>query len=129
MLFQLRDADGSTDRRSSGTVVARTGLTTSLPAAAFTLTPGRRWTSATSGAAYPVEWRVDVPGRQLTLTIEAALDPQEMHAGLQSGMAYWEGAVDVTGTRNGRPVTGRGYLEMTGYSGRPMGEMLGGVRP
>ena len=61
--------------------------------------------------------------------MKAALDAQEMHAGLQSGVAYWEGAIDVGGTRNGRPVTGRGYLEMTGYSGRAMGELLGRVRP
>jgi predicted secreted hydrolase len=38
---------------------------------------------------------------------ELALDP----------IAYWEGAVDVTGTRLGQPLTAEGYLEMTGYSG------------
>jgi predicted secreted hydrolase len=93
------------------------------------LTPGRGWSSPTSSARYPVEWRIDVPGQQLALSVKAALDAQEMHASLQSGLAYWEGAVDVTGTRKGRPVTGRGYLEMTGYSGRSMGELLGRVRP
>jgi predicted secreted hydrolase len=35
---------------------------------------------------------------------------------------YWEGAVEVGGTREGRPIRGRGYLEMTGYSGRPISE-------
>ena len=30
----------------------------------------------------------------------------------------------VKGTRGGVPVTGRGYLEMTGYAGTAMGEML-----
>ena len=129
MLFQLRGVDGSTDPRSSGTVVSRGGRTSSLAAGAFTLTPGRRWSSPTSGASYPVEWRIGVPGEQLALTVQAALDAQEMHAGLQSGIAYWEGAVDVSGTRNGRTVNGRGYLEMTGYSGRAMGELLGRVRP
>ena len=108
---------------------AGNGRTSSLAAGAFTLTPGRRWASPTSGASYPVEWRIDVPAQQLALTVKAALDAQEMHAGLQSGIAYWEGAVDVSGTRDGRPVTGRGYLEMTGYSGRAMGELLGRVRP
>ena len=38
---------------------------------------------------------------------ELALDP----------VAYWEGAVDLSGTRSGQPITGEGYLEMTGYSG------------
>ena len=30
---------------------------------------------------------------------------------------YWEGEVDVRGTRAGAGVAGRGYLEMTGYAG------------
>ena len=34
------------------------------------------------------------------------------------------GAVVVEGTRDGAPVSGRGYLEMTGYSGQAMGRLL-----
>jgi predicted secreted hydrolase len=129
MLYGLRARAGSIDPRSSGTLVARDGHTSSFPAGAFTLTPGRRWTSPSSGASYPVEWLIDVPADQMALTVKAAIDAQEMHAGLQSGVAYWEGAVDISGTHGGRPVTGRGYLEMTGYTGRPMAEILGGARP
>ncbi len=33
-------------------------------------------------------------------------------------MTYWEGACRVEGKRNGRPITGRAYVEMTGYAGR-----------
>ena len=33
------------------------------------------------------------------------------------GFRYWEGAVEVRGTSAGRPVTGRGYVELTGYAG------------
>jgi predicted secreted hydrolase len=32
-------------------------------------------------------------------------------------IAYWEGLVDVSGSSRGTPITGRGYLEMTGYKG------------
>jgi len=28
---------------------------------------------------------------------------------------YWEGAVDVTGTRQNAPISGRGYVELVGY--------------
>ena len=49
-------------------------------------------------------------------------------SGARTGVSYWEGAVDIKGTRNGKPIEGRGYLEMTGYSGRALGEMLPGVR-
>ena len=32
-------------------------------------------------------------------------------------MRYWEGAVAVAGSDPGGPVTGAGFLEMTGYAG------------
>jgi predicted secreted hydrolase len=31
-------------------------------------------------------------------------------------LIYWEGAVDVVGTGAGKPLAGRGYLELTGYA-------------
>jgi predicted secreted hydrolase len=30
-------------------------------------------------------------------------------------VVYWEGSVSIEGTRAGRPVTGQGYVELTGY--------------
>jgi predicted secreted hydrolase len=30
---------------------------------------------------------------------------------------YWEGAVRVEGERDGRPVSGQGFVELTGYAG------------
>jgi predicted secreted hydrolase len=33
-------------------------------------------------------------------------------------VTYWEGAVGVQGTFKKRPVTGQGYVEMTGYAGK-----------
>ena len=31
---------------------------------------------------------------------------------------YWEGACSVSGTRNGVPVSGNAYVELTGYDGK-----------
>ena len=31
-------------------------------------------------------------------------------------LIYWEGAFDLEGTRAGKPLRGRGYLELTGYA-------------
>ncbi len=36
--------------------------------------------------------------------------------------AYWEGAVGVTGLVGGKPVTGSGYVELTGYAASMEGE-------
>lgn len=127
MVFQLRGTDSTVDPRSSGTSVGAAGSATRLDAGAFTLVPGRRWHSAATGGEYPVEWRIEVPREGLTLAVRPAVDAQEMTGGA-SGVSYWEGAIEVSGSRAGRPVSGRGYLEMTGYSGRAMGEFLG-MRP
>jgi predicted secreted hydrolase len=92
------------------------------------MTPGRLWTSPSSAARYPVEWTIRVPRESLDLHVTPVLDAQEL-SGARSGVSYWEGAVDVGGADAGRPVTGRGYLEMTGYAGRALGELLNPPSP
>ena len=124
MLFEIRRADGSRDPRSSGTSVDRAGAGTALARDRFDLVPGRVWTSPSSGAAYPVVWHVSVPDEQLELDVRAVVDDQELRFERSTGVTYWEGAVDVAGTRAGRPVAGRGYLEMTGYAGVSMDRAL-----
>ena len=123
MLYTMRRLDGSADPWSSGTVVAGDGVHR-LRAGDYRLVPGRRWTSPDSGAAYPVEWRITVPALGIDLRAEAALDAQELRTGRSTGVTYWEGAIDVRGTRGGAVVTGRGYLEMTGYAGPPLSRVL-----
>ena len=124
MVFQLRRADGRPDRHSAGTWIGADGIAAPLDGSDVRLVPGRRWTSPGSGAAYPVEWRVEVPGRRAILDVAAALDAQELDTAASTGVTYWEGAVTVNGRVGGRQVRGRGYLEMTGYSGRPMSEVF-----
>jgi predicted secreted hydrolase len=124
MLFQLRRRDGSRDPNSSGTDVGPDGAATPIGPGAFDLAPGPPWRSPASGAEYPTSWRVTAPGRGLDLTVRAAVDDQELRTDQSTGVTYWEGAVLVEGTRAGRAVRGRGYLEMTGYSGQAMGELF-----
>ena len=124
MVFQLRRADGRPDEHSAGTWVDGDGVATPLDRDGVRLVPGRRWTSPASGAAYPVDWRVELPGRQASFDVAAAVDAQELDTGASTGVTYWEGAVTVTGRVGDRSVRGRGYLEMTGYSGRPMSEVF-----
>lgn len=116
MLYQLRRADGSRDPRSSGTLVDARGGTTHLTAADFTLTPSGATYTGPSGATYPVGWTIAVPGEQIALAVTTPLENQEL-ATTSAGVSYWEGMVRVTGTARGTAVSGRGYLEMTGYKG------------
>jgi predicted secreted hydrolase len=111
MLYRLRRPDGSAGPFSAGSHVDREGRGTVLDAAAFTMTPLRTWRSPLDGAAYPTSWRVEIPGLDTRLDVTAAFEAQELNLAVR----YWEGSVRIAGLHGGRPVRGRGYLEMTGY--------------
>jgi predicted secreted hydrolase len=68
------------------------------------------WLSS-RGVRYPSAWRVQVPQLRLDLTVRPLLADQE----LGTTPRYWEGAVDVRGTRAGEALGGRGYVELVGY--------------
>lgn len=124
MLYQLRRTDGARDPWSSGTLTDAARRVVPIGSRDFSLVPtGRVFRSAATGAVYPIEWRIDVPGEDIALTVSTPLANQELDATASTGVAYWEGLVDVVGTSRGRAVTGRGYLEMTGYAGA-MGRFL-----
>jgi predicted secreted hydrolase len=112
MLYRLRHGDGGADPFSAGTYVAADGTTMALSADAFTLTPTGTWRSPLDGTSYPTTWRVVVPGLDLSLEVAAAFAAQELNLSVR----YWEGAVRAAGSRAGQDVSGRGYLEMTGYA-------------
>ena len=124
MFYLLRRNGGGRDPQSAGTWVTADGRSAPIEAAAVTLTPGRTWESPTSEAVYPVEWQIALPDRDVRLEVAAVVDAQELDTDASTGVTYWEGAVTVTGQVGGRTVTGRGYLEMTGYAGRPMSEVF-----
>ena len=122
MLFQLRRSDGSLDRHSSGTWIGANGESIPLGTGDFALKPGKTWQSKESGASYPVTWELEVPRQDMRLRLGTEVENQELRTQRSTGVTYWEGAVEVQGTRAGRPVRGRGYLEMTGYAGPAISE-------
>lgn len=115
MLFGLRDAEGGHGSDTTGTVVDADGGARAAEWGGVVLRPGRRWRSEATGAEYPVEWRVEIPAFDVRLDVRPRIDGQEVHT--EGGLlpVYWEGAVLVSGEREGRPAAGVGYLEMTGY--------------
>ena len=117
MFFQLRLAGGGRDPHSSGVVVPPDGRAVELTAEDFVMTPLDNWRSPHSGARYPIRWRIRAPRRGLDVTISAAVSDQELRTQETTGVVYWEGSILAQGTENGKPVQGRGYLEMTGYAG------------
>jgi len=118
IVFQIRKADGSVGSFSSGTLVAPDGSTRHLSHDDFEIGVGATWRSPRSGAAYPARWTVQVPAADLTLEIEPYLADQELNV----SYVYWEGAVRISGEHTGTPVSGNGYVEMTGYAGSMQGQ-------
>lgn len=104
MLFRLRRKDGSADPYSSGTFVDRQGRATHLTHTGFSLAPGETW------KRYPIAWAIAVPSLGIQVHLKTRLPQQELRSEGRGMPSYWEGAIEITGTR-----TGVGYLEMTGY--------------
>lgn len=118
MVFQIRRADDSVDPFSSGTLVTADGRTIRLGKDDFSIEVTGRWVSPNSGAVYPAGWIIRAPSEGIELEIEPHLADQELNV----SYAYWEGAVWVTGLKDGVRAAGNGYVELTGYSGSMGGE-------
>jgi predicted secreted hydrolase len=112
MCFRIRREDGSFEPASSGTLVEADGRSDRLLASAVSLRVLDHWTSPETGATYPSRWQLRVPGESLDLLVVPRVADQEM----RTSFTYWEGAVAVSGTASGHPVSGQGYVELTGYA-------------
>ena len=111
MVYRLRRADGSAAPASQGTLVAADGGTRGLDREAVEVETLGHWTSPRDGTRYPARWRLRVPSAALDLTVTPLLADQELDLTLR----YWEGAVRVVGTADGRALGGAGYVELVGY--------------
>jgi predicted secreted hydrolase len=113
-LSLVRAADG-TYPLVYGTLVQPSGATQHLDRGAFKVDVTGHWTSPTTGAAYPAAWTVRLPGRGLEVRLAPTVAQQELDTRASTGVVYWEGSQRVTATRDGRPVAGQAYVELTGY--------------
>jgi predicted secreted hydrolase len=111
MFYRLRKDKGPTDRNSSGAWVSPRGAKTSLAYDEVILKTLAYWDSPLGGK-YPARWRLHLPEQDCRLTIKPILADQELNVSVR----YWEGAVDVGGACRSRPVSGWGYVELTGYA-------------
>lgn len=123
----LKDAQNHT-LTAYGTYIAANGTYSKLdPSSLSDSDAGPTWTSPRTGATYPISEIVKVPGGQLNVT--ALVNDQEMtllgptlggFASLLSTLGvsnpnYWEGDCRVTGTVNGKAVSGKAFLELKPY--------------
>jgi predicted secreted hydrolase len=124
MFYALRDAGGTRDPYSAGTFIAADGSTQALASADVSLATQGEWRNP-DGVRYPAAWRITVPRLSLDVRVRPLLADQE----LLTHPPYWEGAVEVSGTRSGNALGGRGYVELTGYAQERMPGIASGAAP
>jgi predicted secreted hydrolase len=113
-LFQLRRQDG-TRHWAGGSLRTPGAPDRSFGPDEVDMTPARHWASPATNARWPVEWRLKSPAGEMRLA--AAFDAQEIDARQASGLVYWEGVARLFDAE--KRLLGAGYLELTGYAGRP----------
>jgi predicted secreted hydrolase len=110
---QIRLIGGGARTSYTGTVVYEDGSTYHLSPEDYSIEATGTWESPHTGAVYPAGWLVTITAEaarmedDLVIELTPLLADQELHGG---DIAYWEGAVAITGD-----VTGSGYAELTGY--------------
>jgi predicted secreted hydrolase len=107
------DPNGTRDTHSAGTWLAPDGTTRPLTNDDVQIEATNEWTSP-RGVRYPARWHLRVRSLNLDVDIQPLLADQE----LNTSTRYWEGACTVAGTREGRDIRGKAYVELVGYTAR-----------
>ncbi|MCP5536853.1 MAG: hypothetical protein H7A51_11565 [Akkermansiaceae bacterium] len=116
--YAPRHLDGSAPKRGMTVRIDQRGVRHVLKPGACRVEPTEHWTSPRSGVRFPVGWRLNIPPWGVDCNLAAAFKDGELY-GRFSQIRYWEGLVRVAGRKNGRPLSGHGYVELTGYD-RPL---------
>ncbi len=118
MLYVIRDEQ---KRAVSvvGTYVGPDGTAHQLDASDIITQATGTWTSSVTHGQYPSGWSVRITSQQVALTLTPALADQELVTTQSTGVAYWEGTVQIVGTAGTTKVAGEGYVELTGYAAVP----------
>lgn len=107
----LRPADDNGSAFELGTVVEADGSYRRVREGEVALDVLDWWESPLGGT-YPSRWRFRMPSEALDLVITPYVSNQELNAIVR----YWEGAVRIEGDSRNRPISGSGYVELTGYA-------------
>jgi len=112
MYYNLRRKDGTADEYSKGSIIGKNGEKENISREEINLRVIDYWESD-EGKKYPSGWILKIPSKNTELRITPAIKNQE----LKLSVRYWEGSVRIEGIFDGVQVNGKGYAELTGYSG------------
>lgn len=110
MYYQMRKKDGTPDIFSKGVIVEKNGTVRQVKKDEVELVVTGNWKS-NSGVNYPSVWELKIPSENIDLKIIPAVKDQLLNVSIK----YWEGSVKIEGIKNNSKISGRGYVELTGY--------------
>ncbi|MBM9576668.1 carotenoid 1,2-hydratase [Leptospira sp. 201903070] len=119
MAFNFRESPNSKSE-SFATVKLNSGKKFDLDreGEVFLVHDSSKWRSPRTQKEYPLFWNLRTRSSEkdamFDLKIEPVFEAQEFDSRSTTGFSYWEGAVRILGTRNGKKVKGAGYLELKG---------------
>ena len=116
MVSVVWEQEGHKPISTYGTYVPADASAIHLPGNDISLDSSGTWTSPATGAVYPIDWKLRVDSLELDLSLTASMEEAEFALSTFIPVIYWEGSVGATGTRQGTPVAGRGFVEMVGYA-------------
>ncbi|MGH8550150.1 MAG: lipocalin family protein [Methylococcales bacterium] len=111
-LLQSRRRDGTGNAVNTGFLVLSEGETLFFEPGDLNIDPNGHWTSEASGIRYPVQWRIQIPERDLELDLKPWMDNQET----ADSLIDWSGMVSVSGHSGATPVNGFGHVQLSGHS-------------
>jgi predicted secreted hydrolase len=111
MLYMIKN-NQSVVAQSGGTYVYADGRTRWLKLADINIVATDTWTSPKTKAIYPAGWVIFIKPFNLRLNVKPIMAEQELTL---KPVTYWEGAVNAAGAAGGKPVSGKGYVELVGY--------------
>ncbi|MYB35404.1 MAG: carotenoid 1,2-hydratase [Gammaproteobacteria bacterium] len=110
MAFQMRQEQGEAYRHA----VLIDPRQEKIPLDVIEMIPTRSWISPDTGIEYPIGWKLGLQSVQemIALEVDSLMPNQEMDLLFR----YYEGAVEVRGQSGNEEISGRGYMELTGYN-------------
>jgi predicted secreted hydrolase len=125
MLYLFHNSDGTMDwDYSYGTFVDARNTATHLSSKQIEVQIKNTWTSPISGGTYPSVIEVRVPSLLLDVEVQVFIPHCELNCVSTTFVAYWEGPIHISGKRNGKEVSGRGFLELCGYDQRKSSKLV-----
>lgn len=111
MYYQLRNSDGSVSQFTNGSIIDPQGNKVNFKPGDVTLEVLDTWKSPHSKAEYPSQWNLNIPDKNIELSLSTVFSDQEMDVSVR----YYEGVLSIKGTMDGDTIYGNGFIEMTGY--------------